>query len=61
MYDTARVFEKEFFYFNKQAIVLTNVDEAGKGFGAKGKRLKLAALQDESGCSESPNYSCFSG
>ncbi len=30
--DYARVFEKEFFYFNKQAIMLTNVDEAGNSF-----------------------------
>lgn len=28
--DYARVFDKKFFYFNKQAILLTNVDEAGK-------------------------------
>lgn len=28
----ARVFDKEFFYFNKQAIMLTNVDEQGKSF-----------------------------
>ena len=30
--DYARVFDKEFFYFNKQAIMLTNVDEHGKSF-----------------------------
>lgn len=30
--DYARVFDKEFFYFNKQAIMLTNVDEQGKTF-----------------------------
>jgi type I restriction enzyme M protein len=30
--DYARVFDKEFFYFNKQAIMLTNVDEQGKSF-----------------------------
>ena len=28
--DYARVFDKEFFYFNKQAIILTNVDEQGR-------------------------------
>jgi len=28
----ARVFDKEFFYFNKQAIILTNVDEQGNSF-----------------------------
>jgi type I restriction enzyme M protein len=32
--DYARIFEKEFFYFNKQAIMLTNVDEHGKTFEA---------------------------
>lgn len=30
----ARVFDKEFFYFNKQAIMLTNVDEQGRTFEA---------------------------
>lgn len=30
--DYAKVFDKEFFYFNKQAIMLTNVDEQGKSF-----------------------------
>tara|TARA_R110002124_G_C8967194_1_gene514674 strand:- start:4997 stop:6316 length:1320 start_codon:yes stop_codon:yes gene_type:complete len=30
--DYARVFDKEFFYFNKQAIRLTNVDEQGRSF-----------------------------
>lgn len=28
----AKVFDKEFFYFNKQAIMLTNVDEEGNSF-----------------------------
>ena len=32
--DYARVFAKEFFYFNKQAILLTNVDEHGQTFEA---------------------------
>lgn len=32
--DYARVFDKEFFYFNKQAIMLTNVDEHGRTFEA---------------------------
>lgn len=32
--DFARVFDKEFFYFNKQAIMLTNVDEQGRTFEA---------------------------
>ena len=30
--DYAKVFDKEFFYFNKQAIRLTNVDEQGNSF-----------------------------
>jgi type I restriction enzyme M protein len=33
--DFARVFAKEFFYFNKQAIMLTNVDEHGNSFAAR--------------------------
>lgn len=32
--DYARVFEKEFFYFNKQAIMLTNIDEQNRTFEA---------------------------
>ncbi|NEQ66919.1 MAG: N-6 DNA methylase [Symploca sp. SIO2D2] len=51
--DYARVFEKEFFYFNKQAIRLTNVDEQGKTFAEyleKGKSsLKLKPLKLENG------------
>lgn len=38
--DYARVFDKEFFYFNKQAIMLTNVDEHGNSFEAKLKEGK---------------------
>jgi type I restriction enzyme M protein len=30
--DYARVFDKEFFYFNKQAIMLTNLDEQGRTY-----------------------------
>lgn len=33
--DYARVFDKEFFYFNKQAIMLTNVDEQGESYEAQ--------------------------
>lgn len=33
--DYARVFDKEFFYFNKQTIMLTNVDEQGRTFEAR--------------------------
>ena len=33
--DYAKVFDKEFFYFNKQAIMLTNVDEQGNSFESK--------------------------
>lgn len=32
--DFARVFDKDFFYFNKQAIMLTNVDEQSRTFEA---------------------------
>jgi len=38
--DYPRVFDKEFFYFNKQAIMLTNVDEHGNSFEAKLKEGK---------------------
>jgi type I restriction enzyme M protein len=33
--DYAKVYDKEFFYFNKQAIMLTNVDENGNSFEEK--------------------------
>ncbi|MEN6351248.1 MAG: N-6 DNA methylase [Syntrophomonas sp.] len=33
--DYARVFDKEYFYFNKQAIMLTNIDEYGNSFEAQ--------------------------
>ncbi|MEG4445233.1 N-6 DNA methylase [Microcoleus sp. AT9_B5] len=51
--DYARVFDKEFFYFNKQAIRLTNVDEQGRTFAShlkEGKTsLKLSPLKLENG------------
>lgn len=42
--DYARVFDKEFFYFNKQAIMLTNVDEQGNSFEAKLKAGKKCEI-----------------
>ncbi len=51
--DYARVFDKEFFYFNKQAIMLTNVDEQGRTFASHLKdgktSLKLSPLKLENG------------
>jgi type I restriction enzyme M protein len=50
--DYARVFDKEFFYFNKQAIMLTNVDEQGRTFeshlkeGKKSQSLKPVKLDN---------------
>jgi type I restriction enzyme M protein len=44
--DYARVFDKEFFYFNKQAILLTNVDEQGQ---ALSKSMKLSPIKLENG------------
>lgn len=40
--DYAQVFDKEFFYFNKQAIMLTNIDEHGNSFESKLKEGKKA-------------------
>lgn len=40
--DYAKVFDKEFFYFNKQAIMLTNIDEYGNSFKAKLKEGKIS-------------------
>jgi len=45
-HDYARVFDKEFFYYNKQAILLTNVDEQGK---ALPESLKLSPTKLENG------------
>lgn len=44
--DYARVFDKEFFYYNKQAILLANVDEQGK---ALPESLKLSPTKLENG------------
>jgi type I restriction enzyme M protein len=50
--DYARVFDKEFFYFNKQGIMLTNVDEQGRTFadrlqdGKKSLKLKPVKLDN---------------
>ena len=37
----ARVFDKEYFYFNKQAILLTNVDENGKALSKEEKFIPV--------------------
>jgi type I restriction enzyme M protein len=48
----ARVFDKEYFYFNKQAIMVTNVDENGKSYaeqleeGKKSQKLKPVELEN---------------
>jgi type I restriction enzyme M protein len=51
--DYARVFDKEFFYFNKQSIMLTNVDEQGRTFAShledEQTSLKLKPLKLENG------------
>lgn len=50
--DYARVFDKEYFYFNKQAIMLTNVDDHGKSFESwldgdkKSQKLKPVKLEN---------------
>ena len=51
--DIARVFDKWHFYFNKQAIMLTNVDEKGKSFegnlpvktNKSGEEVKASSLK----------------
>jgi type I restriction enzyme M protein len=40
--DYARVYDKEFFYFNKQGVMLTNIDEHGNSFAAKLKEGKTS-------------------
>lgn len=55
--EDARIFEKEFFYFNKQAIELTNVDDQEQGlaewlteqFSAAKKSLKLTPVRLSNG------------
>ncbi|OQW67130.1 MAG: N-6 DNA methylase [Proteobacteria bacterium ST_bin11] len=50
--DYARVFDKEYFYFNKQAILLTHVDVNGRSFeaqladGKKSQKLKPIKLDN---------------
>ncbi|MDQ7003312.1 MAG: N-6 DNA methylase, partial [Ghiorsea sp.] len=50
--DYAKVFDKEFFYFNKQAIMLTNIDEQGNSFesqlteGKKSEKLTPIKLSN---------------
>jgi type I restriction enzyme M protein len=50
--DYAKVFEKEFFYFNKQAIRLTNIDEQGNSFepqlkeGKKSEKLSPTKISN---------------
>jgi len=38
----SKVFEKEYFYFNKQAIILTNLDVHGNSFSSKLKEGKIS-------------------
>ncbi len=40
--DYARVFDKEYFYYNKQAIMLTNIDEYGNSFEAQLQHAKTS-------------------
>jgi type I restriction enzyme M protein len=50
--DYARVFDKEYFYFNKQAIILTNIDENGDSYekqleeGKKATKLSLIKVDN---------------
>lgn len=54
----ARVFDKEYFYYNKQAILLTNVDVNGK-FLAESEKLKPVKIENgERTLSEFP-ITCF--
>ena len=43
--DYAKVFDKEFFYFNKQAIMLTNLDYQNRVLETEKKSIKLTPLQ----------------
>jgi len=43
--DYAKVFDKEFFYFNKQAIMLTNLDYQNRVLETEKKSIKLKPLQ----------------
>jgi type I restriction enzyme M protein len=54
--DYARVFDKEFFYFNKQAIMLTNVDGQGRSFKEylPWKEVNIGSLVQESSLKLSP-------
>jgi len=59
--DYARVFDKSFFYFNKQAIMLTNVDVHGHGFEPQGKGSdKLTPLRLSDGARELTEFTLTS-
>jgi type I restriction enzyme M protein len=53
--DYAKVFDKEFFYFNKQAIQLTNTDEDGNFFAQKLKVDNVQLTIDNCQLTTSPN------
>lgn len=46
--DYARVFDKEHFYFNKQALMLTNVDSDGRSFAESLKPGKKSQALNQS-------------
>ncbi len=50
--DYARIFDKEFFYFNKQAILLTNVDENGKALCESERQNPVKLVNGEREISE---------
>ena len=58
--DFARVFDRSFFYYNKQAIQLTNVDAAGHSFAeqlkADQKSLKLHPVKLSTPARGSPSF-----
>lgn len=51
--DYARVFDKEFFYYNKQAVMLTNVDDYGNSYASQlpaGKKSEMLNPSKLSNC-----------
>jgi len=63
--DYAKVFDKEYFYFNKQAIMLTNLDEQGSSFEsqlAEGKKSeKLTPIKLNNGERDISNFMITDG
>ncbi len=42
----SKIFDREYFYFNKQGIILTNIDSSRKGFECEKKSINLDPVKN---------------